>query len=267
MDDEYHIPDKKQNKRSADKYDLSIRPMKTSKHNLIQRPFMKAGAIPMVNTVTMFCGRSGSGKTCLLVNLLSRSEFYGRDHTGKQYFDETIIFSKTGGTALDDTYDNIDWLTEDNFIHDLDPASIDNIVDAQKKHIEENGFGSRKVLIVMDDILSEPKFIRSKQFLKLFVELRHYCCTVFVCTQSFTRIPRPCRLQITNLFYFPSSMDEQETLAETSCPANMNKKTFIALIQYATSEKHSFLYINNKLPIDDRFRKNLTEIIVIPKNI
>ena len=242
-------------------YDLEIRPLKTSKSKIKQRYLMEKGVIPQVNTVTMIVGKSGSGKTCLLCNLLQRPDFYGVDHTGRPYFDKTIIFTTTGGTSLDDTYSNIDYLGPTNFEHTFDPQYIENIISLQEKNIKTHGFGKRKLLIIFDDILSQPKFIKSKEFLKCFVELRHYCCTVIVNTQSYTRIPRACRLQTTCLFFFPSSMNEVEVLAEHNTPPNMNKKRFIELIQYATNEPYNFLYINNKLPLKERFRKNLNKII------
>lgn len=244
-------------------YDLKIRPLKTSKHGIKQRPMMESGVIPQVNTSTLIIGRSGSGKTCLLCNLLQQPHFYGKDHTGKPYFDQTIIFSKTGGTALDDTYDNIDYLTKDNFVNDLQPEIIDEIIKSQEQHIKKNGFGKRKLLLIFDDVLSEPKFLKSKQFVKLWVELRHYCCTVICNSQSYTKIPRVARLQITCLFFFPASYNEIEVLADQQAPPNMNKKEFIKLVQYATNEPFNFLYINNKLPITERFRKNLDKVIKI----
>jgi len=243
------------------KYDLTIKPLPTSKDGIYQRPLMESGVIPQVNTVSMIVGKSGSGKTCLLCNLLQRPEFYGPDNTGTPYFDQTIIFSTTGGTALDNTYDSVSWLKSDNFEHEFKPEYITGLIESQKKHINQHGFGKRKLLIIFDDILSQPKFIKSKEFLKCFVELRHFCCTVIVNTQSYTRIPRACRLQTTCLFFFPSSMSEQEVLADNVCPPNMSKKRFIELIQYATDKPYNFLYINNKLPINERFRKNLDKII------
>ena len=222
---------------------------------------MKAGVIPQVNTVSMIVGKSGSGKTCLLCNLLQKEHFYGPDNTGKPYFDNVIIFSTTGGTALDNTYDSVSWLKSDNFEHDFKPEYITGLIESQEKHINQHGFGKRKLLIIFDDILSQPKFIKSKEFLKCFVELRHFCCTVIVNTQSYTRIPRACRLQTTCLFFFPSSMSEQEVLADNCTPPNMSKKRFIELIQYATDKPYNFLYINNKLPLHSRFRKNLDKII------
>ena len=105
--------------------------MKTSKNGVYQRPLMKAGVIPPLGSVSLLVGRSGSGKSVLIANLLGRGEFYGVDESGKPYFDETVIFSTTAGTELDDTYSNIEWLKPKNFENDLKAEYIDGIIQSQ----------------------------------------------------------------------------------------------------------------------------------------
>ena len=43
---------------------------------------------------------------------------------------------------------------------------------------------------------------------------------------------------------FPSSNDELDLLCEDLCPAGMNKKNFLELIKFATSERYCFLFVN-----------------------
>ena len=61
---------------------------------------------------------------------------------------------------------------------------------------------------------------------------------------------------------FPSSNDELDLLCEDLCPAGMNKKNFLELIKFATSERYCFLFVNHhcKNP-KEKFRKNFDEII------
>jgi DNA replication protein DnaC len=50
----------------------------TNKHKIKQRPMMEKNIIPTHASAVVFCGRSGSGKSNLLVNLAERPEFYGK---------------------------------------------------------------------------------------------------------------------------------------------------------------------------------------------
>jgi hypothetical protein len=237
---------------------------KDEKNKAFQKPIMKKGIIPGFPTSTIICGSSGSGKTTLLTRLLMEPYFYGPPENGKPYFDNIFIFSKTAGPqhGLDDTYDNITYLTDDNFITEISEENLTLIMEIQKENIKTVGRGkAKRVLIIFDDILSEPKFLNSGTYTKLFTELRHYNCSIICNTQSFNSIPRRCRIQAMNIMLFGSSRNEQKVLADFSAPDNISSRKFIKCIQHCTSEPYSFMYINRELPSFRRVSRNIDDIV------
>ena len=53
-----------------------IEPVPTSKDDIKHPPLSEAGVIPKLNSSTILVGKSGSGKSVLLHNLLTRKEFF-----------------------------------------------------------------------------------------------------------------------------------------------------------------------------------------------
>ena len=68
---------------------LKIIPYKTNKSKIKLNAMMEADIIPRHASSVVFSGRSGSGKSNLMVNLLTRNQFY------KGYFDLIFLFSPT----------------------------------------------------------------------------------------------------------------------------------------------------------------------------
>ena len=72
--------------------DYDIKPVKTSKDAIVHPKLSEEGVIPKLNCSTVLVGKSGSGKTVLLHNLLTRKEFF------HGHFDKTFLISPTGET-------------------------------------------------------------------------------------------------------------------------------------------------------------------------
>ena len=71
--------------------DYEIKPVATSKDQIKHPLLAEQGVIPKLNTSTILVGKSGSGKSVLLHNLLTRSEFFDK----YKYFDNIFIISPT----------------------------------------------------------------------------------------------------------------------------------------------------------------------------
>jgi hypothetical protein len=238
-----------------------IKPIDTEKSGIPQRPCQKDQVIPKHPFSMVVSGRSGSGKTCVTMNILTRKEML------KGYFHCIIVFSPTAGST-DDTYDILD-IPEENYIRDFDGDFLDNLIENRKALIEEKGIKwvgkHSRVLLILDDIIANRSFLNSPGALKMFTLLRHYHCSIMTLIQSYTKLPRALRINANATIVFPSQQNEVEVLLDEVCPAGIKKRDFEKVIDFATEGKHSFLYINRHADRENQIRKNLDEIIDLNK--
>jgi hypothetical protein len=245
---------------------LKIVAYPTAKNKIKQRPLMKSDIIPKHPSRCIFNGKSGSGKSNLMIQLLTQPHFYGRtkkDDKKSQYFDLIFLFSPTAD-GQDDLVRFLK-LPEKRIITDFNVDALDNVFDIQDAIIKNNGIEkSPKILIIFDDVQSDPKFMRTKSFKRAFIQGRHCNMSVFICCQSWTKLDRMCRLQASNIFFFPSSQSECNIVAEEYCPAGRTKKEFQGLLKHATAEPYSFLNIDvNQKDPNKRFKKNLDTYLTL----
>ena len=85
-------------------------------------------------------------------------------------------------------------------------------------------------------------------------------------TQSYVKVPRSVRMQITALAMFPSRITEIERLCDEHGPVDMSKRDFIDMVKYAITktetEKYPFFYLDTALTEGRRFRRGLGEVLV-----
>lgn len=262
--DEYYppadIPQSKEKERKTEsKSSVKIEPIETKK-SLIKQPNCSInGTLPKHPFRLYIVGASGSGKTNCLVNLLKRKEFY------KGYFDDIFVFSMTAMSGLDDSYDDLE-IDESHFLPP-EERYIQEIFRLQKLELKKLKDISKlsKILFVMDDVQSYQKFVGSEYFLKMYLMGRHLNISIVLCGQSYTKLPRACRLNCSALMYFKGSQNETLHLAEDyQCP-NLSKKQMVNMINYATEKKYSFLFIDLFRDLECRYKKNLDEVIDINK--
>lgn len=238
--------------------DFTIEPIKTAKHNIPQRKCQKQGILPKFPFSIGLIGRSGAGKTCCLLNILTRETML------KNYFNYILVYSPT--CDIDDSFKSLK-IPKENFVKKFDEDALENILLARKRLIKKRGIKwvaeHSRVLIILDDIICESKFMRSPSTLKMFVLLRHYLCSVIICSQSLTKIPRAIRLNCNALIIFPSTQSEVEVMKDELRPVSLTRSEFQKLVEYATEDQFSFLYFNEHAGKGKKIRKNLDEIIDI----
>jgi len=233
--------------------DLSIKALKTVKSKIPQRLLMEKNIIPKHPSSVISNGCSGSGKSNLLASLLTRGEFF------KGYFNQIYLFSPTGDT--DDMFSHIK-IPKKNVFTSMKPSDLLSIMDKQEKIIKKKGVDKApRILVIFEDVQGNNKFMKSKPFLRAFIANRHFGMSTWLCSQSFTKTPRACRLQANNIFFFKGSGSEKMMMMDEFCPAGINKKEFERLIDSATEEPYSFLHINMRVAQKERYRCNLGEII------
>lgn len=249
------MPHDSNDTKSRSEYDLSV--METEKSKIPLRKVMKDGTLPRFPFSMMISGRSGSGKTNLLINLLDKKNMYGG------YFHYIFVYSPTAG-KYDDSYKALN-LPEENFIPDFGKEDLENLIESRKELIAKKGIAwvakNSRVLIILDDIIANRAFLESQTALKLFALLRHYLCSVCTLVQSYTKLPRALRLNCNAVMVFPALQSEVDVIKDECTPSGITKKDFEKVITHCCSDQYSFLYINNHAKPNERVRKNLAEII------
>jgi len=240
---------------------LKIQTIASSKDKIKQPRLSELGYIPAINTSTILSGKSGSGKSVVLANLITRKDMLGG------WFDDIYLISPTGET--DDIQKSIG-IKKSNVFTDV-MEGIEYVAEALQDNAEiikkVGADKAPKICLIFDDCISDRELMKNSWFVKSFIACRHYNCTTFICTQSFTRVPRVCRLQASNTIIFGSSLDEVKVLSETYCPAMYTKGEFANIINRATKEPYSFLYVNAKAKPSERFRKNFDTILQLDRLI
>lgn len=244
---------------------LKIKPLKTNKSKIKINSMMESHVIPKHPSSVMFCGKSGSGKTMLLLNLLTNKQFYG------SYFDLIFLFSETAKSGGDDLYkehcgaNSPCHIPED---HIFEPnaeglAQLDHIIKTQKKIVKQKGLDyAPKILVLFDDIAHSYKFLASRQYLLLHIANRHLNISTFSLTQSYVKIPRSCRCQVSAIAFFHGGTNTERTrLSEEHTPSGWDEKRFLGMINHACSSKYSFLFINKHDDEKTRYRKNLDTVL------
>ena len=249
-------------KQKSGTFDSRIKALNTGKDDIPQCHVAQHKLVPGHPFRFMLSGATGSGKSTVLLNLLTR--FYVNDD-GSSYFDKIYAIGPT--VKFDDLWKSLD-LPEDQLIDEIDEDSLNEVFEDQEAVIKGEGIAyAPRVCIVFEDIITEDKFMRSKEFLKMFVMSRHYGISVMICTQSYTKVPRACRLNCSNIVFFPSNVSEMTILTDEYCPPRMHKKEFMQLMMEATTpderDEYPFLYIDQPAKPNDRFRKTFNRSIRI----
>lgn len=240
---------------------LKIKEIPSNKTKIKNPPLAEQDVIPKLGTSCIFNGTTGMGKSTLLTNLISDKRFYGKPGV----FTHKFLVSPTAegddvqkklGIKKKNTFTNL------NIAHHF----IEKIMMFQKQKVIKHGSDKApQILLIYDDVIAAPKFMRTDEFVKSFIASRHYNLTTMICTQSWTAVPRRCRLQARNIFFFAAPQSEVEILCDEHCPPRFTKKQFVAMVNWATHKPYNFLYINKTVPMKERYRRNLDEIIDLKK--
>jgi len=235
--------------------DLKIQPLKSERDGIKKTKLQKEYVMPPPG-LTIFVGSTGSGKSVLIANLLSRREML------KNCFDIIYLFCLSPSTLLQDHCD----IKDDKIFTADEPEKIGKILEIQKKYIEENGFKKAPhILFILDDCVQSNTFMKSKYLKELAFAGTHSKCSTWVTSQNYTSIIRQVRINCHAMIFIHGFKESELTrLTDEHCSAYLNKDDFIKMVKYATAQKYSFLFINCTHPDKKQmFRKNFDEILVI----
>ena len=237
----------------------AINAIPTDKTDVKQCAGAESGIVPKHPFRGYIIGASGSGKTNLLLNLLTRDEFY------KGYFDSICVISPTAN-GLDQSYKVLEQANPQRvlYFNNPDVSILKRIEKVQKKEINKNGLkNAEKCLVILDDIISYKKFMNSKILLKFAVMSRHFNVSIFLLSQAYHRVPKSIRLNMSCFYFFRGSQKECQVLCEDLCAPSYSNRKFIGLINHATKNRYEFLKVDLNTPIEEgRYRKNLEENLI-----
>ena len=158
----------------------------------------------------------------------------------------------------------------DKHIHKkLDSSELKDLVDRIQKDINEDYFGelhiAPRICIIFEDFIGNRDFMKSAPFIDCFVANRHSSISTIACTQSFTRVPRACRLQAHALLYFEGSQSELDIISEEFGPPGVRWQDFQKFVSSVVAQPYQFMYINTQVPPDIRYRHNFSKILDISR--
>jgi hypothetical protein len=202
--------------------------------------------IPKHPARVLFNGSSGSGKSNLIISMLTRPEFY------LNYFDYVFILSPN--FDRDDSYRHIDKLiakqqrTKKGTIFQTyekyDAEEMSQIIAELNEAVEKLPKSKRKrVLFLLDDILEDKALLNSSFLSLLFTRGRHLNASIWFSTQSYKSTPRKLRLQLSDVILFsPRNLSEKKMIYE-EFSAGLSPDMFDAIVDMIFSKPFSFLVI------------------------
>lgn len=178
--------------------------------------------------VVAMIGGTGSGKTVLLKNLLSK--------THKNY-NKIYLFSRTA--KLQSAYD---FVPRSFITDDFDEQKLSDIWDLQINKNEKNE-KMENILVILDDIITSPSYKRSKMLEECSISARHLNITVILLSQNFTSIKPIVRNNIRIAICFQmQSKKEREKFAEQFLGADSAKAGDL-LLRRITDVKYQCLIV------------------------
>lgn len=180
-------------------------------------------------------GRSGSGKTSLLLSMLTNKK---PNIFRKQYENIYVVMPPQSRASLkNNIFDK--YILQKNLYDDLTLEAMMNIF----VRIEENSNEDEKTLLILDDVASSLKNKSIFPILqKLIYAYRHYKTTIILLIQTFRVLPASLRKNITNMIIFKPSKAEWEVINEEMM--EIDKKKSRIIYKTVFSKPHEWILIN-----------------------
>ena len=210
---------------------------------------------------------TSGGKTQILLNLFCK--FYCTSG-GKSLFQRIFLFSPTA--RLDEQYKPLIKLIEKFCDQSKEPlvfevfsmTKLGDIIDEQRKIVEEcrkRKIKPPQIAIILDDLAERADILQTRKggacggshVLSLAVSGRHSQITWAICVQKMSMLSRGILAQVRCLIVGRlRSKHEIDVLAEELSGLAGSKENALALVEYATAEPFSFLFVR----LDAKSRKD-----------
>lgn len=204
--------------------------------------------LPNKSHSLMISGGPGSGKTSLLVSLISQK-------TPPLYtnvFDYVYLFMpETSFNSLD----NSPFKNHKRVYHTLNIETITHV----EQEIEQNSKNKKNSLVIMDDMASQMKNSELQRTLVRFLcNRRHLRSSFWFLVQSYIQLPLTVRKNMSHFIIFrPSNKKEIMSITDE---VNIDTKDFEAYMKYifkpeGTKKDRAFMFIDDEGQVYNRFNK------------
>jgi KaiC/GvpD/RAD55 family RecA-like ATPase len=224
--------------KKSDKIDIAV-PQFLCDYNLTPEleNYPQFSHLNKFNT-TAILGKPGSGKTSLLISMLSQK---GKDRIYNKVFDfvYVIIPSQSRASLKKNIFEKHD---PTRLFDDLTLENLQRIYDA----VEENSTKKKTSLIIFDDVTSALKQKDIQILLKkLSYNRRHLKVVQMFLIQSWIAVPLTIRKLFTNLIVFKPNKKEFDVVVEECL--EQEKDIAMALLDlYKDTHDYLFLSITNQ---------------------
>jgi len=228
---------------------LSIEKIET-KDTKVFKPVTKP--LPSHPFRTAIIGSSNGGKSTLILNLLTKESMY------MGYFDEIYIWSASIDTdVIWKKLEDLPAKEKDKyrFFKSYEESDVSEILDFQEQRLKNEKTKSKmhNMLFVFDDLIGS-KIMTSKVFQSLFFRGRHYNLSLILSFQSWKRIERSLRLNLSQIIITSVTDNELNQLASELCNPFVNKELFNKIyFQCKKLGAYEFLYIDRTADYKDQF--------------
>ncbi len=215
--------------------------------------------LPGFPSTILLVGRPGSGKTNVLMNLLTQPTFWYK------FFDKIFL---CGPTVKNDKLYQTITVPEEQIVTNQEEflPKLEEWIAQQTEEVKRDAAKAPKCLFVFEDITSFYHTLQTKPaFSRCFNQIRHLKSSAVAMVHKLKAFNRTCRMCAQHILAWPVNQSEVVQLYEDYGPVNMDKKQFAKMFDYATEPTPEcpkpFLYINMMVPERNRFRRNFTEIL------
>lgn len=199
----------------------------------------------------IICGKPGSGKTCLILNLICK-----RGKMLNKKFERIFLFSPSLSTMKDNPFEE---LPPEQVFSELSVEVLEQVLE----DIKDTG---EKVLFLIDDCVNDLNKSSALQRLmcKILMNRRHLCgeggsVSVILTTQVYNKIQAPIRKTASHIsIYQTKNKRELETIFDELI--TIPKNDFFEILNFTFKNKHDFLYLDVNKDHKNMYHRNFNKL-------
>lgn len=215
--------------------------------------------------ITVMAGSGGSGKSNLLLNMVTNKNIYRNRFNNIFYITPESSFCSAVNHPFKD-HDKVFHELNVELLEEIYQSLVSIVVEREELKNELKNKNKKKKHTFIDDVETKEKLEKIKpvqynliiiddfandlkdkniqaQLSKMLIKARHICCSFIFTVQAFNYFPKILRKQLTNAIIFKcKNVEEFLSLSGELC--NMNKNDALTLFNYVFDEPYTHLDID-----------------------